>query len=352
MSTRLSQTSLQVCGQISRRVLRSGISVESLSCRAASPLQNRSIFQHKSKMSTLSLNETVPAEPSHVAYQVTPLGPVLAAEIVGLDLTQPMSDSLFNELDDIIGEHLVVCFRGQHALSPENQIKFTEAWGPAEPHPLGSRVDSHPAGIPRNVMVVQNTMKKNKIGTVRNDIWHTDLSCMERPVGLSVLHAKEVPPPGWGDTMFANMQAAWQTLPPMLRQKVAWMNAVHDTSHFEGANRKENFTKSASNVHPVVRTHPKTGRHALYISGNFISQFEGLTKDDSAHLLQQLIDHATAPENVYRHRWHPGDLVVWDNRATMHYAVFDYLPGQPRTMHRTTAAGERPFRRLAEAGAT
>merc|ERR1712039_313611 len=221
-----------------------------------------------------------------------------------------------------------------------------------EPHPLGSRADSHPADIPHEVMVVQNTMSKQRTGTVRNDIWHTDLSCMERPVGLSMLRALEVPPPGWGDTQFANMQKAWETLSPSLRQTVAWMNAVHNTAHFESADRKEKFTSSASSIHPVVRTHPKTGRHALYLAGNFIHHFEGMTRADSLPLLQTLIAHSTRPENVYRHRWQQGDFVIWDNRAAMHYGVFDYEPGQPRTLHRTTTTGEKPFRRMGQAGAT
>lgn len=235
-------------------------------------------------------------------------------------------------------------------MTPESQIAFTQHWGAVEPHPLGSRADSHPADMPRNVMVAQNTMKNNTVtsgkGTVRNDIWHSDLSCMSEPVGLSVLRAVELPPPGWGDTMFANMQNALDTLPSSLHEQVDSLNAVHNTAHFEGAGRKEAFKKSSSNLHPVVRTHPKTRRNALYLSGNFIHNFEGMTHEKSRDLLKTLIDHATMPENVYRHRWHPGDLVVWDNRATMHYAVFDYRPGQPRVLHRTTSAGERPFRDL------
>merc|ERR1712224_820808 len=165
-------------------------------------------------------------------------------------------------------------------MTPEAQIRFTQQWGAVEPHPLGSRADSHPTGIPLEVMVAQNTMKVNKTGTVRNDVWHSDLSCMAEPVGLSVLRALEVPPPGWGDTMFANMRNAWTTLAPDMRQRVETMNAVHNTAHFEGKDRKEKFTRSASNTHPVVRTHPKTKQNALYLSGNFIHHFEGMTRED------------------------------------------------------------------------
>lgn len=298
------------------------------------------------------MSHATTASSNQSTYQVTPLGPCLGVEVRGLDLRTCEGGQLFEEIDSLIGEHLVVCFRCQGAMTPQDQIRFTELWGAVEPHPLGSRADSHPADIPREVMVAQNTMTKASARTVRNDIWHTDLSCMERPVGLSMLRALEVPPPGWGDTMFANMQKAWETLTPSLRETVVWMNAVHNTAHFEGADSKETFTKSASNVHPVVRTHPKTGRHALYLSGNFIHNFEGMTRDESLPLLQKLISHATVPANVYRHRWQQADFVVWDNRATMHYAVFDYEPGQKRTLHRTTSAGERPFRRMGQAGAT
>lgn len=294
---------------------------------------------------------TCPVDFEEAPFRTTPLGPALGAEVVGLDLGKPMSTDTFKQLDDLMGEYLVLCFRGQHSLTPQQQIDFTKRWGLVEPHPLGSRIDSHPEGMPMEVMVAQNTMEvdnntRKKSGTVRNDVWHSDLSCMERPVSLSVLHAVAVPPPGWGDTMFANMQAAWQTLSSDLRQKVAWLDAVHNTAHFESKGRKEKFTKSASNLHPVVRTHPKTKRNALYLSANFINHFDNMTREESLPLLDQLVKHATMPENVYRHRWKPGDVVVWDNRATMHYAVFDYEPGQRRTLHRTTASGERPFRKL------
>lgn len=291
--------------------------------------------------------------------KVTQLGPALGAEISGIDLSQPLTDKQFACIDAAIAEHLVVCFRGQR-LQPEQQIAFTSRWGAVEPHPLGSRADSHPAGMPRQVMVAMNTMKVlpsgDKTGTVRNDIWHTDLSCMEHPVGLSVLHAVEVPPPGWGDTMFSNQQRAYDTLPEDQKSIVDTLDAIHDTSHFEGPARKETFKKSACSVHPVVRRHPVTGRDALYISMNFLNTFQtvaaladgaGTTKYDRARtltLLKTLVDHSTKPENVYRHRWLSGDVIMWDNRATMHYACFDYLPGQTRTLHRTTSAGERPFR--------
>jgi len=273
---------------------------------------------------------------------VNRLGPALGAEITGLDLSKPLDEATVTQIKQLIDEHLVLCFRGQSNLTPETQIAFTEHWGAVEPHPLGSRVELHPKGMPKEVMVSKNTRDHT---AVRNDIWHTDLSCMSEPVGYSVLHALEVPPPGWGDTMFANTRMAWENLSPAWRTMVEPLTAVHNTMHFERASsRMENFTSSASSVHPVVRTHPRTGRDALYLAGNFIDHFEGMDYAESRPLLQQLIKHATSPHFVYRHRWHQHDVIMWDNRATMHYAVFDYEVGQPRTLHRTTAAGERPFR--------
>ena len=122
------------------------------------------------------------------------------------------------------------------------------------------------------------------------------------------------------------------------------MTAIHNTHHFETATRMENFTKSRPDTrHPVIRTHPHTRRKALYLAGNFIDRFDGMGRNDSKRVLSELITGATSMDNVYRHRWAQDDVVMWDNRVTMHYAVFDYPPGMRRELHRTTAAGERPF---------
>ena len=276
------------------------------------------------------------------AYTVEPLSSALGVEVVGLDLRSPLDEATVDSISALLDEYLLVCFRGQAALGPEEQVAFTRRWGAVEPHPLGSREDIHPEGIPKEVLVAQNRLKEGD--SVRNDIWHTDLSCMPKPVAYTALLGVDVPREGWGDTLFANTRRAYRGLSPGMKGVVDGLRAVHNTMHFERAGKMENFTASASSVHPVVRTHPRTGEDALYLSGNFIDRFDGMTRGESGPLLDALIAHATDPVYTYRHRWRQGDLVMWDNRATMHYAVFDYTAGMPRTMHRTTAAGDdAPF---------
>lgn len=277
------------------------------------------------------------------AYTVDPLSSALGVEVVGLDLRSPLDGPTVEAISALLDEHLVVCFRNQGSLSPEEQIAFTRQWGAVEPHPLGSRDEIHPAWIPKEVLVAQNRLRDGD--SVRNDIWHTDLSCMSEPVAYTALLGVEVPREGWGDTLFANTRKAYEGLSSGMKGLVDDLRAVHNTMHFErAATKMENFTASASSVHPVVRTHPRTRENALYLSGNFIDHFDGMTHDESRPLLDTLIAHATSPVFTYRHRWRKGDLVMWDNRATMHYAVFDYTAGMARTMHRTTAAGDAPFR--------
>ena len=164
------------------------------------------------------------------------------------------------------------------------------------------------------------------------------------PVAYTALLGVEVPREGWGDTLFANTRKAYRGLSEGYKTLVDDLRAVHNTMHFERAGKMENFTASASSVHPLVRTHPRTGEDALYLSGNFIDRVDGMGRDESRPLVDALIAHATSPIYTYRHRWRAGDLVMWDNAATMHYAVFDYAAGMARTMHRTTVAGGAPFR--------
>ncbi|EGB10818.1 hypothetical protein AURANDRAFT_5093, partial [Aureococcus anophagefferens] len=274
---------------------------------------------------------------------VEPLSSALGVEVVGLDLRSPLDDDTVDAITALLDAHLVVCFRGQTSLTPEQQVAFTKRWGAVEPHPLGSREEIHPAGVPEEVLVAQNRLVDGD--SVRNDIWHTDLSCMRGrgPVAYTALLGVEVPREGWGDTLFANTRQAYRGLSEGYKALVDDLRAVHNTMHFERAGKMENFTASASSVHPLVRTHPRTGEDALYLSGNFIDRVDGMGRDESRPLVDALIAHATSPIYTYRHRWRAGDLVMWDNAATMHYAVFDYAAGMARTMHRTTVAGDAPF---------
>lgn len=261
----------------------------------------------------------------------------LCAEITGVDLSQPLDDDLFAEIRQAFLEHLVIFFRGQK-IGPEDQVAFTERFGAVEAHPLGSRrgLDGHPA-----VMVLEN--RPGKLGP-RNDFWHSDISFGAVPPAASILHALEVTE-GLADTMFCNMYAALEALSPGLRRMLYPLTALHSAERLvrEVPSRLSVKEAPPGVTHPVVRTHPDTRRNALYVNPHYTWQFTDMTPEESWPLLDHLTREATRHENIYRHRWQVGDLLMWDNRCTMHYAVRDYDDTMPRLMHRTTAAGSRPF---------
>ena len=237
-------------------------------------------------------------------------------------------------------EHLVLHIPGQD-VPPGEQIKFTERFGAVEPHPLGSR-KGHPEF--ENLLVLENNPQRRG---ARNDFWHSDISCAPTPPALTILHAITVPE-GKGDTMICNMYRAFEELPDDIKAQVDGLTAEHSGDAIRRRNEADN-TDGAKNidvppaeVHPVVRRHPETGRRALFTNRFFTTNFTGMTEEESAPLLEMIEARATEPDNVYRHKWTPGDILIWDNRSTMHFAVYDYDPAEPRRMHRTTAAGERP----------
>eukprot|EP00747_Dinoflagellata_sp_TGD_P180273 gnl/TRDRNA2_/TRDRNA2_32465_c0_seq1.p1 gnl/TRDRNA2_/TRDRNA2_32465_c0~~gnl/TRDRNA2_/TRDRNA2_32465_c0_seq1.p1 ORF type:complete len:296 (+),score=35.97 gnl/TRDRNA2_/TRDRNA2_32465_c0_seq1:41-928(+) len=278
------------------------------------------------------------------------LGGALGAEIRGVDLARPLQAQDASRVRELLGEHQVLCFRGYRHLDSVAQIEFTRIFGTGEvkPHPLGSRADSHPADIPLEVMVVRNALAEGKEATVMNDVWHSDLSCMEKPPAVSVLKALTVPD-GGGDTCFASCYAAYDELSDGMKNMLLGLRAIHNSDcfqpNFKGSDKRgagETFKKHAPDIsHPVVRVHPETGRRSLFLSQNFTDRFDGMTREESLPLLNYLFSRMTRPENVYRHQWQEGDVVVWDNRSTLHYGVFDYGT-KPRELHRTTAEGDRP----------
>ena len=267
------------------------------------------------------------------------LSGALGAEIAGVALGA-VDDATFAEIRRCLLEHLVLVFPGQ-TLTPAQQVAFTARFGEVVGHPLKSRrhLDEAPA-----VHVLEN-FAGHRGG--RNDWWHSDVSFGEVPPMVSVLYGIEVPE-GYGDTMFCNMYAAWEGLSPGLRDMLAGVTALHSAATLAARNAGGgNDEQPLSHLpppaaHPVARTHPETGRKALYVNAYFTRRFADMTEAESRPLLDYLIARATPPENIYRHRWRPGDVVMWDNRCTMHYGVFDYGEGQRRVMHRTTALGDRP----------
>lgn len=268
------------------------------------------------------------------------LGGALGAEVTGVDLSQPLGDNLFAAIKQAFLEHLVVVFPEQD-LSPAAQVAFTARLGPVEAHPLGTRpaVEGQP-----EVLILEN--KAGKRG-LRNDFWHSDITYAERPPLGSALYALTVTE-GLGDTMFCNMYAAYEELSAGMRHMLDGLAALHSGARLierntaAGVGDQLATTESPEVAHPAVRTHPDTGRKALYINPYYTTRFADMDEDESQPLIDFLSARATRPENVYRHHWRPRDVVLWDNRCTMHYAVYDYDDTQPRKMHRTTAAGNRP----------
>ncbi|MDD9878560.1 MAG: TauD/TfdA family dioxygenase [Magnetovibrio sp.] len=282
----------------------------------------------------MTANTATKTEPQLIG--VKPASGTLGAEITGVDLSKPLDDATFAEVRQAFLDHLVIFFRGQD-LPPASHVAFTERFGALEPHPLGSRrgLDDHPA-----VMVLEN--RPGKLGP-RNDFWHSDISFAERPPALSMLHAIEVTE-GRADTMFCNMYTAYEELSDTLRAILDGLGAVHDAEILvnEVPSRVQATEVPPGIVHPVVRTHPETGRKALFVNPYFTRRFDGMSTEESAPLLDYLYARATRHENIFRHNWRAGDVLMWDNRAAMHYAVRDYDDTMPRFLHRTTAAGDRP----------
>ena len=282
------------------------------------------------------MTTTKTAQRTHQRIGVRPASGTLGAEISGVDLSRQLDDDVFAEIRQAFLEHLVIFFRDQ-TIDPAHHVAFTERFGAIEPHPLGSRhgLDEHPA-----VMVLEN--RPGKLGA-RNDFWHSDISFAERPPALSILHSIEAPE-GRADTMFCNMYTAYEELSGRLRTVLDSLDAAHNAEEVinEVPSRTQVRDVPPDVVHPVVRTHPESGRRALYVNPYFTSHFEGMTREESQPLLDYLYARATRHENIYRHKWQVGDVLMWDNRCAMHYAVRDYDETQPRYLHRTTASGDRP----------
>jgi taurine dioxygenase len=272
--------------------------------------------------------------------ELNPLCGALGAEVHGVDLSEDLDSVTLNSIKESFHENIVLLFRKQ-SLTPEQHVDFTSFFGPVEAHPLGSREG---AQAQPEILVLEN---RADTPAPRNDFWHSDISFAKCPPLGSVLHALEVPGEGLGDTLFCNMYKVFEELSPGLQKTLEGLRALHSAEALVRRNNaNDNNAKPITSVpgmvsHPVVRTHPETGRKALYVNPYYTESFEGWTPAESRLLLEWLTKLATRQENIYRHRWRQGDLLMWDNRCAMHYAVYDY-GSKPRLFHRATAAGDRP----------
>ncbi len=280
-------------------------------------------------------------------FSIERLTPSIGAEISGLDLSGALDGATLDAVYRALLDHLVLFFRDQ-ALPPAAHLAFAQSFGEIDrPHP----VYPHAGDDPRVMLLAHGPDHKPDTNQ-----WHTDLTFYETPPFASILHALEVPESG-GDTLWANMYAAYEALPAEMKSHLEGRQAVHDMGDFRndylagGVNGRVGgpaalnaaMAREGSAVHPLVPRHPVTGRPYLYVNPPFTRLVVGMSARDSDRLLRYLFDHIERPEFQVRFRWRPGSVAMWDNRVTQHYAVDDYRP-QRRVMHRVTVVNDRRAR--------
>ena len=272
-------------------------------------------------------------------FQVRRLGASLGAEILGVDLKVPMDDDAFAAFEAALVEHKVLAVRDQF-LTTEQHVAFSRRFGELEVHPM------RPQGQFPEILVLDNHKDNPVLST---DVWHSDTTFRQNPTKYTILRCEIMPEFG-GDTLWANMEAACEGLSDTFRAMISGLRAVHDFQNFRvlfknteedriKLHRMEDMFPNPS--HPVVRTHPVTGRKSIYVNPQFTLRIEGLEPAESRAILDVLFAQARVPEYQFRIRWTPGTIVFWDNRSTQHYAANDYYP-QRRRMERTAVVGDVP----------
>jgi taurine dioxygenase len=278
---------------------------------------------------------------SSSTIDVRPISGAVGAEIHGVDLSSSLSDDLFAEICQAYDDHGVIFFRDQE-LRPEDHIAFAERWGDININRFFTPVDDYP--------MIAEVRKEPEQKTNIGSRWHTDHSYDQVPAMGSVLYALEVPTKG-GDTLFASMAAAYDALSDGMKSALDGLEAHHSSRHAFGLNARQMKSTHGNDqaynnpdlatqdaIHPVVLTHPRTGRKGIYVNGDFTTHFVGWTRAESNPLLEMLYSHATEPRFTGRFRWEKGSVALWDNLAVQHCAVNDYQ-GERRLMHRITVEG-------------
>ena len=270
--------------------------------------------------------------------EVQPVAGSLGVEILGVDVATATGDEVISEIRQAFQDHLVIFFRDQ-TLTPHEQLAFARRFGEPMEYPQLKGLPECPLITP----VLKLEHERINFGGV----WHSDTTYLTRPPMASMLYALEIPPYG-GDTLFANQYQAYETLSDGLRKMLDGLTAINSSTKADASKTREERLKDAGvevkvlvGEHPIVRTHPETGRRALYVNIGHTTHFKGWTEEESRPLLEYLWRHQVRPEFTCRFRWQPGSIAFWDNRCVQHNAVNDYQ-GFRRVMHRVTLAGDTP----------
>jgi taurine dioxygenase len=286
------------------------------------------------------------ASPEDLRFE--PVTPAVGATVTGVDLNADLTDAAIDRLYAALVAHGVLVFPDQ-ALAPDRHQAFAERFGALDkPHPIYP----HAPGAPHVTLLENDAARPPDTAE-----WHTDLTFYADPPFASILCAVSVPPVG-GDTLWMSLAAAYDTLPAGMKSDLEGLRAHHDMGSFRNGFVADDGTHTLSDamqrmghaLHPVVRVHPVSGRRLLYVNSGFTQEIVGLPKYESDRLLAYLFDHMNRPEFQMRLRWRAGTVVMWDNRATMHYACADYLPAY-RRMHRVTVIDDRRAARRTDAAA-
>jgi taurine dioxygenase len=276
---------------------------------------------------------------AYQSIQVKKLSPVIGAEIHGVDLSKDLGNQQFQEIHDALMENCVVFFRDQK-MTVDQHKDFGRRFGKLHIHPNAPQeIKEHP-----EILVIKADENSKHVA---GEEWHSDVSCDPEPPMGSILYMHTVPPDGGGDTMFANMYRAYDTLSEPIKKMLNEMSAIHDSGKAHGyrakaTDRAEKAFPRAE--HPIVRTHPVTGRQSLYVNRGFTTRIPQLKANESAALLEMLYRHVETPEFMCRFQWRANSIAFWDNRAAQHHALFDYFPNK-RYGHRVTVCGDKPFHR-------
>jgi taurine dioxygenase len=268
------------------------------------------------------------------AIAVTKLTPIIGAEIGGVDLSRPLGNRALEEIHRALAEHLVIFFRDQR-LTAEQHLGFGRLFGELHIHPAAPAEPGRP-----ELMIIHADKDSPR---ANGEGWHSDVSCEPEPPMGSILHITTCPPEG-GDTLFASMYAAYEALSDRMKRYLEGLSAIHDGEGYRGQYANYGIADKPSYPraeHPIIRTHPVTGKKALYVNRGFTRRIVGISSDESDGILRYLYDHAENPLFQCRFRWRPYSIAFWDNRCVQHRAMWDYWP-ETRSGHRVTIRGDRP----------